>query len=155
MVIYGKIKDLSFRPNNNREYLDFLEQNEGKEVEVEINVKNKKRTLKQSDSLHLWYKLVAKSLNEAGYTVQLVLKEKVDLDWTKDMVKELLWRPAQVAILNKESTTELNKIEEIDIVYEHLNRHLGEKFGVHVPFPTEEDRPLPEYPTNTNEITAF
>jgi hypothetical protein len=53
-------------------------------------------------------------------------------------VKELLWRPAQKAILRKKSTTELFKIEDIDKVWEHLNRHLGEKFGLHVPFPSDQ-----------------
>jgi len=67
--------------------------------------------------------------------VQLVLKEKIGLDWDKDKVKTLLWHPAQQAILGKKSTTELSKQEDIDKVWEHLNRHVGEKFGVHVEFP--------------------
>ncbi len=96
------------------------------------------RTYKQNSALHLWFMWLATELNLAGYTVQLVLKEKMDLDWTPDICKELLWRPAQQAILKKKSTTELGKIEDIDKVYDHLNRHLGEKFGVHVKFPTDE-----------------
>lgn len=98
--------------------------------------KPKQRTLPQNNALHLYFMWLATELNLAGYTVQLVLKEKMDLDFTPEMVKELLWRPAQRAILKKKSTTELHKIEEIDKVYEHLNRHLGEKFKIHVPFPT-------------------
>lgn len=97
------------------------------------------RTQKQNSALHLWFTLLAKELNEAGYTVQLVLKQKMDLDWTGDMVKELLWRPSQKAILKKKSTTELKKTEDMDKVYEHLNRHLGEKFGINVPFPTDKE----------------
>ncbi len=97
-----------------------------------------KRTQRQNNALHLYFHWLSESLNQAGYTVQLVLKEKMDLDWTADMCKELLWRPAQKAILKKKSTTELDKITEIDVVWEHLNRHLGEKFGITVPFPTDE-----------------
>lgn len=96
------------------------------------------RTGQQNKAMHKYFELLAKNLNDAGYTVQLVLKEKVDLDWTKDMVKELLWRPSQKAILRKRSTTELNKQEEITRVYDHLNRHISEKFGIHVPFPSHE-----------------
>jgi len=102
----------------------------------------KKRTEAQNAALHLYFTWLATELNLAGYTVQLVLKEKMDLDFTPEMVKELLWRPAQEAITKKKSTTELNKQEEIDVIFEHLNRHLGEKFGVHVPFPTDEEYQL-------------
>lgn len=157
MIFEGISKDLQFKPNNTREYLDFLEQNEGKKLIADIRRLTGKRTSKQSNSVHLFCDLVAKAFNEAGYTVQLVLKEKIDLDWNKDMVKELLWRPAQKAITGKESTTDLDKVSEIDTIYEHLNRHFGEKFGIHIPFPKDEDKdkPLPEYPTMDGEITAF
>lgn len=95
----------------------------------------KPRTLSQNSALHLYFRLLADELNAAGYTVQLVLKEKVDLDWTPHSIKELLWRPAQQALFNKTSTTKLDKLMEIDFIYDHLNRHLSEKFFVHVPFP--------------------
>ena len=38
----------------------------------------------------------------------------------------------------KGSTTELNRVELSDVV-DVLNRHLGEKLGIHVPFPSEDD----------------
>ena len=97
-----------------------------------------KRTYTQNKAIHAYFTLVAQELNDAGYTVQLVLKEKMDLDFTPDMVKELLWRPAQQAILGIKSTTELNKLEDIDKIYDHLNRHLSEKFELHIPFPSKE-----------------
>jgi len=59
----------------------------------------------------------------------------MDLDWDKEKIKELLWRPAQQAILGKKSTTQLSKQQDIDTVYEHLNRHISEKFELHVDFP--------------------
>lgn len=93
------------------------------------------RTDRQNRAMHLFFSLLATELNAGGYSVQLVLKEKMDLDWTSDSVKELLWRPAQKALLKKHSTTTLNKQEDITLIYEHLNRHLGTIFGVHVPWP--------------------
>jgi hypothetical protein len=57
------------------------------------------QTAQQNRALHLYYEHLAKELNAAGYTVQLVLKEKIDLDWQPSMVKELLWRTAQTALL--------------------------------------------------------
>ncbi len=105
-----------------------------------------KRSEQQNKALHKWFSLVAEELNRGGYTVQLVLKEKMDLDWDGSKVKELLWRPAQKAIVRKESTKDLEKAGDIDPVFDHLNRHLGEKFGVHVDWPSYEasydDAPL-------------
>jgi len=96
------------------------------------------RTEQQNKALHLYFDHLATALNDAGYNVQLVLKEKVDIDWNGPLVKEVLWRSAQKVILGKASTTELSKQEDIDRVYEHINRHISEKFGVHVPFPSHE-----------------
>ena len=98
----------------------------------------KPRTQSQNSALHLWFTMVAQELNDAGYTVQLVLKEKVDLDFTPETVKTLLWHSAQEAILGVKSTTKLKKTEDIDKVYDHLNRHLAEKFQIHVPFPNAQ-----------------
>lgn len=92
-------------------------------------------TSRQQRSLHLYFSLLATELNAAGLNVQLVLEKKMDIDWTPELVKNILWRPAQIAILQKYSTTKLHKIEEIDKVYDHLTRHLGTLFGVSVPFP--------------------
>src|SRR3990167_10333369 len=115
---------------------DFLKRKEGATIRLQ-EVKSV-RTEAQSRALHLWFSLIADELNNAGYTVQLVLKEKVELDWDGIKVKELLWRSAQQALLGKKSTTELKKTNDIDRVWEHLNRHLGEKFGIHVDFPHDE-----------------
>jgi predicted restriction endonuclease len=98
-----------------------------------------KRTDRQNRALHLFFRMVADELNAGGYDVQIVLKEKLGVDWTPALVKEILWKTAQRWILQKKSTTELNKSEDITKIYEHLNRHISEKFGVHIPFPHFEN----------------
>lgn len=101
----------------------------------EYKGKPRVRTVQQNKALHKYFELLAAELNGAGYTVQLFLKHAIDLDFDKNTVKELIWRPIQKALVRKGSTTELDKVTEIDLIYEHLNRHLGEKFGIHVPWP--------------------
>ena len=57
------------------------------------------------------------------------------------LVKDILWKTAQERILHKKSTTELKKQEDIDKVFDHLVRHLGEKFFIEVPpFPHYDDK---------------
>lgn len=101
--------------------------------------KPKQRTLTQNSALHLFFSLVAETLNDAGFGMKKVLKEEVDIDWTGDLVKHYLWKPVQKAMLGKESTTELTKIE-VGQVYETLNRHLGEKLAIHVDWPHDPDK---------------
>jgi len=67
---------------------------------------------------------------------RLLSKEEHELPWTMQSVKDTLWRPLQIHITNKESTTKLNK-DEIDKVYEVFNSVLS-RYGVHVPFPSSE-----------------
>jgi hypothetical protein len=97
------------------------------------------RTEQQNRALHKYFELVADALNGAGLNIEQVLKNfTMELDWTKDSVKEILWRTAQKRITGKYSTTELSKQEDITQVYEALNRFLA-KLGVEsIPFPSHE-----------------
>lgn len=96
------------------------------------------RTLKQNKSLHKYFELLAEALNDSGQDMKATLKPEVDISWTKESIKEYMWRPIQEAMFSKESTTKLDTVE-ISAVYEVLNRHTGEKLGITVPWP--EDAP--------------
>lgn len=100
--------------------------------------KDKQRTLRQNRALHKMFGLLAEVLNDSGYDMRRTLKQDVEIPWSTETVKEFLWRPIQNAQLNKESTTELTT-KDIDAVFETLNRHLGDKLGVHVPFPSIDE----------------
>ena len=95
------------------------------------------RTIKQNSALHKFFELVAETLNSAGLDMRKTLRHDIDIPWTKDNVKNFLWKPFQEALLGKKSTKELTTAE-VDKVYEVFNRHFGEKFGMHQPFPSIE-----------------
>lgn len=96
----------------------------------------KPRTPEQNRALHLFFKILAGHLNAAGLDQRVVLKPGVSIPWTEEAVKEQLWRPIQKAMFNKQSTTELSKLEEIDAIHEVLMRELGQKFGLeYIDFP--------------------
>lgn len=96
------------------------------------------RTAQQNKALHVLFQLLANELNLAGLDMRKTLKPGVEIPWSGRAVKEYLWRPVQTAQLNKQSTTELTT-KEIDEVFDTINRHLGEKFGLHVAFPSIDD----------------
>ncbi len=141
--LYSKLKDRKFTFDPHEMNL-FLEEhgNYTGYFFHKINRTTTRRTNSQSNALHLWYKLVADSLNEAGLDVQTVLSKKMGLDWNPALVKEL-WRDAQRRIVQKESTTQLDKVSEIDLIRDHFIRHFAEKF---------EGYELPEFPNDPNKI---
>ena len=102
-----------------------------------IQENRKPRTLSQNAALHLYYRMLAEALNDAGLDARKTLKPEIEIPWTPEMIKDLLWRPIQEAMTGKHSTTELNTVDPSEI-YQVLDRHLGEKFGLHVPFPSHE-----------------
>lgn len=99
--------------------------------------KEEQRTKQQNRALHKFFELLADELNHAGYDMRKTLKPEIDIPWGKETVKEFLWRPIQQAQVRKSSTTLLNT-KEIDKVYDTLNRFLGEKLHIHIPFPSIE-----------------
>ena len=99
------------------------------------------RTSSRNNAIHLYFQLLADELNCAGLPIKNVIgKYNIDLEWDTQSVKDLILRPIQKALLHKSSTTELSKQEDIDKVYDHINRFIGESFGIHVPFPVDEER---------------
>lgn len=100
-------------------------------------IQQNQRTLQQNKSLHKYFELLAETLNEAGYDMKKTLKQDAEIPWSPQLVKDFLWRPIQEAALQKESTTELTT-KDVDIVWDILNRHLGDKLGVYVPLPSIE-----------------
>ena len=97
-----------------------------------------KRTDQQNKALHKGCELLAQALNDSGYEMKAVLAAKsADVPWTKDSVKEVLFRPIMRAMTTKLSTTEMNSVE-VSKVWDVLNRHLAENFGISVEFPSDE-----------------
>jgi hypothetical protein len=109
----------------------------GQEVVVTIKKATQSRTLTQNAAIHLYYRLLADAFNEAGLDVRQVFKPEADIPVTPELVKEQMWKPIQRALTKKESTTRLTT-KEVNEVFEVMHRHISEKFGINVPFPTRE-----------------
>ena len=100
-------------------------------------MEEKKRTDLQNRALHKYFQKLADALNDAGLDVRHTLKEDIDIPWNALLIKDYLWRPIQELQLKKRSTTELSTTD-IDKIFETITRHLGEKFGIFVDFPSEQ-----------------
>jgi len=95
------------------------------------------RSAAQNNAMHLWFTMLAEEFNKKGLDVKATLSETVEHDWSAQLVKELMWKPIQKSMFDKKSTAQLST-DEVTKVYETINRFIGVKFGIHVPFPSIE-----------------
>jgi hypothetical protein len=99
---------------------------------------NEKLTRQQQKALHLFFRQVSEAINAEGIGMALILQKFIlDVPATPYLVKEM-WRMLQDGMLGKKSTTELLKKQEIDKVYDALNKFLSQEMEVEVP-------PFPSY----------
>ena len=98
----------------------------------------KSRTTTQNSSLHKYCDLLAVELNGRGLDMVKTLKPGVEIPWSKVSVKEHIWRPVQEVHFGVKSTKKLERLD-VSIIYDVINRHLSDKFGVHVPFPSKDN----------------
>jgi len=98
------------------------------------------RTRQQNNALHKGFTMLAETLNDSGYDMKAVLAVKeVDVPWTGELVKKVLYSGIMEAMTGKDSTADLTT-KEVSQVWEVLTRHLGDKLGVVCPpFPHEDE----------------
>lgn len=120
------------------DYIVFLRSKFEKDKSIKVSVKSAKtRTLTQNSSIHKYCALLAEAFNDAGLDMQKVLAEGTSIPWSEDKVKNDIWRVVQVAALGKESTTKL-ETNEVSKVYDIVNRHISQTFGIFIPFPSRD-----------------
>lgn len=132
-----------------REYNITIELDTGSQLEAKKQIKKafknvvsikcleKRRTSQQNKSLHLYFTMLAVALNDAGFDMKKTFKQDIDIPWNSYNVKEFLWRNLQKSITGKKSTAQLSR-QDIDRVYEVLNKTIGERTGVFVEWPSIE-----------------
>ena len=96
------------------------------------------RTPIQNDDMHLYFDQLAEALRDCGYGVKETLRHDIDIPWTGELVKILMWKKIQLAMFGKKSTTKLDTAE-VSQVYEVINKHLAETVHVSIPFPSKEE----------------
>lgn len=107
------------------------------EFVVEVKKDTKIRTAKQNSALHLYFSMLANELNDAGYDMRKLIRDEIDIPWSGSSIKEYLWKPIQKVMLKKKTTTKLTT-EEIDKIYDVINKHVSERTGVSIPFPSKK-----------------
>ena len=108
---------------------------------VELKKIDSSRTSQQNRALHLYFDHVANALVEVGFDycyVNPISGEIIRIPFTKDLVKEYIWRPIQETMFQIESTTQLTT-PMINDMLSVLSLWLGEK-NKEVNFPNKLDQ---------------
>lgn len=102
---------------------------------VKIEKVSEKRSQLLNNALHLWFQMIAEALNDSGQYMKVdFFKDGAHVNWTLESIKEIFWRPLQVAMFNKESSADLTNREACEVI-EGVIRILGEVFELTVNFP--------------------
>ena len=106
--------------------------------------KLEQRTLAQNNAIHLYLRHISEALNSAGFSIEQVLTNfSMELNWSPELCKEIIWRTAQKRMLGKTSTKSLLKQGEIDDIVDAVTRFLGERLKIDPPaFPSLESLEL-------------
>ena len=94
-------------------------------------------TNQQRKALHLWCEHIAYALTDAGYDDMRTII-KVPISPTKGYVKKEMIKPVMRALYPDLTSTEQLETEEINVLYDVINRAIAERFGIHIPFPSLE-----------------
>lgn len=106
---------------------------------VELGIYKHTRSTLQNDSLHLYCELIARALNDAGYSYKkrsIFNDEIVEIPFNMQMIKDGLWREIQKTLFNIESTTKITS-REINQIIDVITNWLAEK-GIRVDFPNKD-----------------
>ncbi len=114
-------------PQSKKDFNILKEFNDGI-YEISINTIDT-RTLSQNRAYWLWAKMIAETLNNAGLYIPKVIK--LDTEWNKDKVNELIFKPTLKALFKKSSSTQLRK-NEYDNIIDTITKAFGTK-GIIIP----------------------
>lgn len=84
--------------------------------------------------------MLAEELNNSGQDMRKTLKPEIEIPWTMENIKNLMFKPIIKAMYDVDSTKDLDT-KQISEAYEVLNRHTATKLGVSVTWPHEENKP--------------
>ena len=101
-------------------------QNSGKVYEI----LEPKLTSQQNKAIHAYCDDIARTLAAAGHDMQQVVTLPIE---PRKLVKQIMWRPVQQALLGKKSVTQL-KMHDVDDVFRVIAKHLAETHDIDVRF---------------------
>ena len=105
---------------------------------VAITIHPQQRSLTQNSAIHKYFDLLSIALNDKDKDLYLVLSEGVEIPWTPELIKELLWKRVQSAMFSIDSTTKLSR-QQVSQVYDVIHKKMALDHDVNVQFPSKDN----------------
>lgn len=96
------------------------------------------RTQRQNSSLHLWLNMIEKEAENQGVTWDMLVRHTSQLRVTSEALKSAVKQLIK-ALWGYESTTQIKKTGELDIVIDHVTDWISKEMEV-PSFPCDEER---------------
>ena len=118
-------------------FIAYIEDQVEQGIDRVYTIQKMDRTYRQNRTIHLLFRRMAEALNEAGFEISHPFKPDLEIPWSEESVKDLLYRPIitsyfKVARSSLLDTAQLS--ESMEILVDAVNRNTG----VYVPIPSQE-----------------
>lgn len=140
MLFYGKCIDLTFKPDNQRTWLDFLEKNDGKKVVVEITDDKPKRSLDQNALYWVYLGVIEQETGNLATDLHELFKRKFLPPIPKKILGVDFKLPASTTELSKASFGEY--LDKISAFTEIAIPQQVQEFLIEVAYPVNNLKPL-------------
>lgn len=109
---------------------------------VKIDQVKKTRSNLQNSALHLFFTFISNDLNEMGMTYTCEFVKDVEVPYTPSLVKEVFWKPIQITLFEKESTTSITT-SEMNTIIDVVVKFFADR-GIEIHFPSKFNKYIDE-----------
>ena len=118
-------------------FIAYIEDQVEQGIDRVYTIQKMDRTYRQNRTIHLLFRRMAEALNEAGFEISHPFKPDLEIPWSEESVKDLLYRPIITSYFKVDRSSLLDTAqlsESMEILVDAVNRNTG----VYVPIPSQE-----------------
>jgi hypothetical protein len=118
-------------------FVAYVEDQAEQGIDRVYKIQKADRTWRQNNTLHLLFRRMAEALNDAGFEIPHPFKPDLEIPYSEESVKELLYKPIITMYFKVDRSTDLDTeqlSESMTILVDAVKRNTG----VYVHIPTGE-----------------
>ena len=120
--------------NTAKFFVAYIEDQVEQGIDRVYTIQKMDRTYRQNRTIHLLFRRMAEALNDAGFEISHPFKPDLEIPWSEESVKDLLYRPIITSYFKVDRSSLLDTAqlsESMEILVDAVNRNTG--VLVHIP----------------------